>query len=92
MKKKSGRESLFLTLSLVFDGQNAFSTPVFFDFFNFFHARIFFFFHVLIFGFLHGQKIVFTGKNLRIFTGSILFSRAIFEPTSPLFSGTFKPS
>ena len=41
-EKKSGRESLFLALFLFFHGQNAFFTPVFFDFFNFFHARIFF--------------------------------------------------
>ena len=38
-------------------------------------------FHVQIFGFLHGQKFVFTGKNLRIFTGSIIFSREVFEPS-----------
>merc|ERR1712208_1390 len=43
-----------------------------------------------LFLFFHGQKTVFTGKNLRIFTGSIFFSRALCEPTSRLFSGSSK--
>ena len=88
--KKSGRESLFLALFHFFTEKMCFSRACFSIFLTFFTPGSCF--HVQIFGFLHGQKFVFTSKNLIIFTGSIIFSRALFEPTSPLSSRSSKRS
>ena len=42
--------------------------------------------------FFHGQKNGFTGKNMRIFTGSIFFSRALFEHSRHIATRSPEPS
>ena len=75
-EKKSGRERLFLPVFRFFHGQNLLFTPIFFGFFNFFHARIFF--SRALFVFFSRAKKRFHGQKFENFHGHLFF-----------FTGTF---
>ena len=75
-EKNSGRESLFCLFFDFFTGKMRFSRACFSVFFTFFTRVIVF--HGQIFDFLHAQKNFFTAKKMRIFTGNIFVSRALF--------------
>ena len=67
MKIKSARESQFWPIFGFFHGQKIFFTPTFLRNFDFFHGHFFFHGHVFRF-FSRVEKIVFTGKNKKIFS------------------------
>ena len=82
VKKKSGREGLFLPVFRFFHVQNLLFTVIFFGFFDFFHACNFF--SRALFGFFSRAKKRFHGQKCSEFSrASFFFSRALFKPTPP---------
>ena len=70
-------KAFFVRFFVFFTGKIRFSRACFLVFFTFFTCVIVF--HGQIFDFLHAQKNFFTPKKMKIFTGNIFVSRALFS-------------